>query len=114
MLTIPGIVARLDFDCLDPTTGPEFRQFPLASDTMGGSQMHVFEQFIRFNPGLLVRIALMEPVLRPVGRQDNRGRPWHETHGVEQSVLDAGSGTQWRELPERYPPYQTCHRHFQQ
>jgi transposase len=24
------------------------------------------------------------------------------------------TGAQWRELPERYPPYQTCHRRFQQ
>ncbi len=23
-------------------------------------------------------------------------------------------GQQWRELPERYPPFQTCHRRFQQ
>jgi transposase len=25
-----------------------------------------------------------------------------------------GTGAQWRELPDRYPPYQTCHRRFQQ
>ena len=25
-----------------------------------------------------------------------------------------GTGAQWRELPERYPPFQTCHRRFQQ
>jgi transposase len=25
-----------------------------------------------------------------------------------------GSGAAWRELPNRYPPYQTCHRRFQQ
>jgi hypothetical protein len=25
-----------------------------------------------------------------------------------------GTGAQWRELPEKYPPYQTCHRRFQQ
>ena len=24
------------------------------------------------------------------------------------------TGAQWRELPEKYPPYQTCHRRFQQ
>ena len=25
-----------------------------------------------------------------------------------------GTGAQWRELPEKYPPDQTCHRRFQQ
>jgi transposase len=25
-----------------------------------------------------------------------------------------GPGAQWRELPEKYPSYQTCHRRFQQ
>jgi transposase len=25
-----------------------------------------------------------------------------------------GTEAQWRELPEKYPPYQTCHRRFQQ
>ncbi len=23
------------------------------------------------------------------------------------------TGAHWRDLPERYPPYQTCHRRFQ-
>jgi transposase len=25
-----------------------------------------------------------------------------------------GTGAQWREVPNQYPPYQTCHRRFQQ
>lgn len=25
-----------------------------------------------------------------------------------------GTGAQWRELPTKYPPYQTCYRRFQQ
>lgn len=25
-----------------------------------------------------------------------------------------GTGAQWRELPKKYSPYQTCHRRFQQ
>ncbi|MFN9300416.1 MAG: transposase, partial [Acidobacteriota bacterium] len=44
-----------------------------------------------------------------------RGRPWHDTRAVLNGVLWVlGSGAQWRERPERYPPYQTCHRRFQQ
>ncbi|HTW80620.1 MAG TPA: transposase [Terracidiphilus sp.] len=59
--------------------------------------------------------AVMEPVLRPQRREDNRGRPWHDTRAVLNGVFWVlGTGAQWRELPEKYPPYQTCHRRFQQ
>ena len=55
--------------------------------------------------------AVVEPVLRPVRRADNRGRPWHDTRAVLNGVLWVlGTGAQWREMPEKYPPYQTCHR----
>ena len=58
---------------------------------------------------------LVEPILRPVRRSDNRGRPWHETRAVLNGVLwILGSGAQWAEVPSKYPPYQTCHRRFQQ
>ena len=58
---------------------------------------------------------IVEPVLRPERRSDNRGRPWHDTRAVLNGVLWVlGTGAQWRELPEKYPPYQTCHRRFQQ
>ena len=57
--------------------------------------------------------ALVEPVLRPLRRPDRRGRPWHDTRAVLHGVLWVlGTGAQWRELPERYPPFQTCHRRF--
>ena len=58
---------------------------------------------------------MVEPVLRPGRRADNRGRPWHDTRAVLNGVLWVlGTGAQWRELPEKYPPFQTCHRRFQQ
>jgi transposase len=58
---------------------------------------------------------LIEPILRPARRPDNRGRPWHDTRAVLNGVFWVlGTGAQWRELPERYPPFQTCHRRFQQ
>jgi hypothetical protein len=54
---------------------------------------------------------LVEPVLRPVRREDNCGRQWHETRAVLNGVLwIVGSGAQWAELSSKYPPYQTCHR----
>jgi transposase len=59
--------------------------------------------------------AVVEPVLQPERREDNRGRPWHDTRAVLNGVLWVlGNGAQWRELPEKYPPYRTCHRRFQQ
>ena len=58
---------------------------------------------------------LVETVLRPLRRADKRGRPWHDTRAVLRGVLWVlGTGAQWRELPERYQPFQTCHRRFQQ
>src|SRR5580658_2484295 len=59
--------------------------------------------------------ALLEPILRPKRRADKRGRPWRDTRAVLNGILWVlGTGAQWRELPERYPPFQTCHRRFQQ
>jgi transposase len=59
--------------------------------------------------------AVVEPVLRLERREDNRGRPWHDTRAVLNGVFWVlGTEAQWRELPEKYPPYQTCHRRFQQ
>src|SRR5580700_707565 len=58
---------------------------------------------------------LIEPILRPTRRADGRGRPWQDTRAVLNGVLWVlGTGAQWRELPKKYPPYQTCHRRFQQ
>ena len=58
---------------------------------------------------------LLEPILRPKVRRDGRGRPWHDTRAVLNGVLWVlGTGAQWRELPSKYPPFQTCHRRFQQ
>jgi transposase len=58
---------------------------------------------------------MVEPVLREARRADNRGRPWHEARAVLNGVFWVlGTGAQWRELTEKYPPFQTCHRRFQQ
>jgi transposase len=58
--------------------------------------------------------AMVEPVLRAARRADNRGRPWHDTRSVLNGVLLVlGTGAQWRALPEKYPPFQTCHRRVQ-
>src|ERR671919_273253 len=50
----------------------------------------------------------------PPRREDRRGRPWRDPRDVLNSILWVlRTGAPWRDLPERYPPYQTCHRRFQ-
>jgi transposase len=59
--------------------------------------------------------AVLEPVFRPRVRPDGRGRPWTDARAVLNGVLWVlRTGAPWHDLPRRYPPYQTCHRRFQQ
>lgn len=60
--------------------------------------------------------AIIEPLIPPLPRrQDGRGRPWRDNHEVLNGILwILRSGARWKDLPERFPPYQTCHRRFQQ
>jgi transposase len=52
---------------------------------------------------------------QPRTRKDGRGRPWRNRREVLNGVLYISrTGAPWIDLPERYPPYQTCHRRFQQ
>lgn len=48
-------------------------------------------------------------------RADGKGRPWRDKRGVFEGILwILKTGAQWSHLPDKYPPYQTCHRRFQQ
>ena len=59
--------------------------------------------------------AILEPLFRPKRRPDGRGRPWKCARAVLNAVLwILRTGAPWHDLPPRYPPYQTCHRRFQQ
>jgi transposase len=59
--------------------------------------------------------AILEPHFRPPRRADGRGRPWQDTRQVLNGVLWVlRTSAPWHDLPRRYPPYQTCHRRFQQ
>jgi transposase len=60
---------------------------------------------------------VLEPlVLDPPRREDRRGRPWRDPRdvltGILLWILRTGAPP-WKDLPERYPPYQSCHRRFQ-
>ncbi len=57
----------------------------------------------------------IEPLLpKPKRRTDGRGRPWRDPRDVLNGILwIMRTGAPWDDLPDRYPPYQTCHRRFQ-
>jgi transposase len=55
--------------------------------------------------------------LLPQAKQPNgsRGRPRCDDREVLNGILwILRSGARWKDLPERFPSYQTCHRRFQQ
>jgi transposase len=60
--------------------------------------------------------AIIAPLIpEPPRREDGRGRPWKDSREVMNGILWVlRSGARWEDLPERFPPYQTCHRRFQQ
>jgi transposase len=62
-----------------------------------------------------VQWELVAPLLpRPRRRPGGRGRPPRDPRDVLNGVLWVlRTGAPWKDLPERYPPYQTCHRRFQ-
>ena len=59
--------------------------------------------------------ALVAPLLpKPPRRADRRGRPRCEDRAVLNGILwILRSGARWKDLPARFPSYQTCHRRFQ-
>lgn len=63
-----------------------------------------------------VQWELLRPLVEPGTPKKRRGRPWRDTREVLEGVLwILRTGAQWSELPQdKFPPYQTCHRRFQQ
>ncbi len=59
--------------------------------------------------------TVLGPLLpQPRLRTDRRGRPWRDPRDVLNGILwILRTGAPWKDLPERYPSYQTCHRRFQ-
>ena len=59
--------------------------------------------------------VVVERFFKPKPRLEKRGRPPQDARAVLNGVLWVlRTGAPWKDLPERYPPYQTCHRWFQQ
>ena len=63
-----------------------------------------------------VQWEVLKPLVEPKTPSKRRGRPWTDTRSVLEGVLwILRTGAQWAELPrDKFPPYQTCHRRFQQ
>ena len=58
----------------------------------------------------------IEPViLQALCKKDSRGRKPRDPREVLNGILWVlRTGAPWKDLPDRYPSYQTCHRRFQQ
>src|SRR5262245_44763952 len=58
---------------------------------------------------------VLAPIFTPGRRPDGRGRPPQDARAVLNGVLwILRTGARWKDMPRHYPPYQTCHRRFQQ
>jgi transposase len=60
--------------------------------------------------------AIVEPLLPKVPRRaDGKGRPRVDDRAILNGILWVlRTGAPWHDVPNRYPPYQTCHRRFQE
>ncbi|WP_234369512.1 IS5 family transposase [Leptospira santarosai] len=59
---------------------------------------------------------ILKPLMiEPYPREDGKGRPRTDARSILNGILwILRTGAQWKDLPDRYPPYQTCHRRFQE
>ncbi|WP_159033904.1 transposase, partial [Leptospira santarosai] len=55
---------------------------------------------------------ILKPLMiEPYPREDGKGRPRTDARSILNGILwILRTGAQWKDLPDRYPPYQTCHR----
>lgn len=59
--------------------------------------------------------AIIEPHIPKVERRpDGRGRPRQDDRAILNGILWVmRTGAPWKDMPECYPSYQTCHRRYQ-
>jgi transposase len=59
--------------------------------------------------------SLIKPLFDKADAVQTRGRPRRSDREILNGVLwILRSGARWSDLPARFPPYQTCHRRFQE
>ena len=67
------------------------------------------EQWVLIEPLVVVPARIRD------GKVDGRGRPRVPARDIWNGILWVlRTGAPWHDLPDRYPPYQTCHRRFQE
>lgn len=59
---------------------------------------------------------MIEPIIRTTApEKDPDGRKGRDPRDVMNGILwILRAGAPWKYMPSRYPPYQTCHRRFQE
>lgn len=63
---------------------------------------------------IIAPLVIDKPRLKR-GKVDGRGRPRVPAREVWNGIFWVlRTGAPWHDLPDRYPPYQTCHRRFQE
>jgi transposase len=59
--------------------------------------------------------VLAELLPKPRLKGEGKGRPTQDFRSIVNGICwICRTGAAWADLPRRYPPYQTCHRYFQQ
>lgn len=60
--------------------------------------------------------AVIDPlIIRPARRADGKGRPRQPDRPIMNAILwILRTGAPWPDLPDRYPPFQSCHRRLQE
>jgi transposase len=57
--------------------------------------------------------TMIAPLVQPRESVRRRGRPWQDARSVVNGIFWVlRTGAAWADLPDRYPPHQTCHRRF--
>lgn len=59
---------------------------------------------------------VIKPLIpQPAKRPDGRGRPRRDDREILNGIWGVlRTGAPWKDMPKCYPPYQTCHRRFQE
>ena len=58
---------------------------------------------------------IAQHIPEPPKREDGRGRSRRDDREILNGILwILRTGAPWHDLPDRYPPYQTCHRRFKE
>jgi transposase len=59
--------------------------------------------------------SIIAPIIKKTKRMETRGRPRRNDKEIMEGILwILKTGAQWSEMPNKYPPYQTCHRRYQE